>query len=53
LLVLEKRILRSVYGAVQTEEEWRIRNNDELNKLMRGEDMVKYMSTKDKMVGKS
>jgi hypothetical protein len=29
-----------IYGPVQTEG-WRIRNNDELEKLMRGKDVVK------------
>ena len=42
MLVFERQILR-VYGPVQTEEGWRIRNNDELEKLMRGEDVVKYI----------
>jgi hypothetical protein len=32
-----------VYGPVQTEEGWRIRNSDELEKLMRGEDIVRYI----------
>ena len=40
--MFERQILR-VYGPVQTEEGWRIRNNDELEKLMRGEDVVKYL----------
>jgi hypothetical protein len=42
LRLFERQILR-VYGPVQTEEGWRIRNNDELEKLMRGEDVVKYI----------
>ena len=33
--------LRRICGIVQTEEEWRIGNNDELTKLMREEDVVK------------
>jgi hypothetical protein len=31
------------YGAVQTEEACRIRNNDELDKSVRAEDVVKYV----------
>jgi hypothetical protein len=27
--------LRRIYGAVESEEGWRIRNNDEMEKLMR------------------
>lgn len=37
LLVFQRRIT----GAVQTEEGWRIINNDELEKVMRREDIVK------------
>jgi hypothetical protein len=36
-------ILRRMYGSVETEEGWRIRNNDVLETLMRGEDIVKYI----------
>jgi hypothetical protein len=39
-------ILRRINGPVQTEEGWRIRNNDELEKLMRGEDILKYVRAK-------
>jgi hypothetical protein len=45
LLVFERQILRRIYdGPVQTEEGRRIRNNEELEKLMRGEDIVKYIT---------
>ena len=30
--------------SIETEEGWRIRNSDELEKLMRGEDVVKYIT---------
>jgi hypothetical protein len=43
LLVFERQILRRIYGPVQTEEGWRIRNNDKLEKLMREENVVKYI----------
>jgi hypothetical protein len=36
LLVFEGQILRRTCGPVETEEGWRIRNSDELEKLMRG-----------------
>jgi hypothetical protein len=46
------QILRRIYIPVQTEEGWRIRNNDELEKLMRREGIVKiHESTEVKMVG--
>jgi hypothetical protein len=43
--VFARQILRRIYGPVQTEEGWRVRNNDELEKLMRGEDtsIVNYI----------
>jgi hypothetical protein len=37
-----KDILRRIYGPAQIEEDWRRRNNDELDKLMKG-DLVKYV----------
>jgi hypothetical protein len=42
LLVFERQILRRINGPVQTEEGWRIRNNYALEKLMKGEGIVKY-----------
>jgi hypothetical protein len=36
--------MRCIYCPVQTEEGWRI-NTDELEKLIRGEDIVKYIRT--------
>jgi hypothetical protein len=38
LQLFERQTLRRIYGPVQTEEGWRIKNNDELEKLMRRED---------------
>jgi hypothetical protein len=32
-----------MYFPIQTEEGWRIRNNDGLEKLIRGTDRVKYV----------
>jgi hypothetical protein len=40
--VFEKQLLRGIYGAVQTEGGKGIRNDDELEKLMTGEGIVKY-----------
>jgi hypothetical protein len=42
LFVFGRQTLRSVYGALETEERRRVRNNDELGKLIRGEDIFKY-----------
>jgi hypothetical protein len=43
LLVVERQVLGRLCGAVKTEEGWRIGNSDELDKSMRGEDVVKYV----------
>jgi hypothetical protein len=42
LLVFKRQILR-IYGPVETEEGWRMRTSDELEKSMRGENAVKYI----------
>jgi hypothetical protein len=41
--VFERQILGRIYGPVQTEEGRTIRNNDELEKLMKGENIVEYI----------
>lgn len=35
--------MRFLYGPVKIEEGWKIRNNDELEEVMRGEDTVKFI----------
>lgn len=40
LLLFERQILKQI---VQTEEGWRKRNDEKLEKLMRGEDIIKYI----------
>jgi len=42
-LVFERQILREIFGPLQSKEGWRIRNNNELRKLINGEDTVKYI----------
>jgi len=36
-------MLRKIYGQIQCKEGWRIRSNNELQKLVEGEDVVKYI----------
>jgi len=43
LLVFEIQILRKVSGKIQCKEGWRIRSNKEQQKLIKGEDIVKYI----------
>ena len=40
---LRRMVLRKIYGPVVDKEVWRIRYNDELCKLMAGEDIVKFI----------
>ena len=40
---LRRKVLRKIYGPVVDKEVWRIRYNDELCKLMAGEDIVKFI----------
>lgn len=41
LICVWKTDLKEIHGAFQTEEGWRIRNNGQMQKLIRGEDRVK------------
>jgi len=34
---------RKIYGPIQVGDSWRIRNNEELNRPINGEDVVKFM----------
>jgi len=43
LLVFERQILREIFLALQSTEGWRIRNNNELQKLIKGEGAVQYI----------
>ena len=43
LLVFERHILRRIFGPVKCKEGWRIRSNNKLQKLIKGEDIVKYI----------
>jgi hypothetical protein len=39
----ERKILRKIYGPVQEGDIWRIRYNEELNRLTEGKDIVKFI----------
>ena len=41
----ERKILRKIYGPVREEGSWRIRNNNELQALMHGKDIVKFIKS--------
>jgi hypothetical protein len=41
LRIFERKILRKIYGPIRERDTWRIRNNEELNRSINGEDIVK------------
>jgi hypothetical protein len=43
LRMLEKKIIRRIYGPVMENNVWRIRCNEELNTLLKGEDIVRFI----------
>ena len=43
LAVFERKILRKIYGPVKENELWRIRRNDELEAIIKGENIVKFI----------
>jgi hypothetical protein len=43
LRIFERKIMRKIYGPIQVGDTWRIRNNEELNRSIKGEDIVKFI----------
>jgi hypothetical protein len=43
LRIFERKILRKIYGLIQEGDTWRIRNNEELNRVIKEEDIVKFI----------
>jgi hypothetical protein len=43
LAAFERKILRKMYGAVKENELWRIRRNDELEAIIKGENSVRFI----------
>jgi hypothetical protein len=43
LAVYERKILRKIYGPVKENELWRIRRNDELETIIKGENIVGFI----------
>jgi hypothetical protein len=43
--VFERQILRKIFGPTGSKEGWRIRSNNELQKLRKGNDIVEYIKT--------
>jgi hypothetical protein len=51
VLVFKRQILRKIFGPVQCKEGWRIRRDNELRKLMKGENVVKYVKSARNQMG--
>jgi hypothetical protein len=45
LAVFERKILREIYGPVKENEVWRIRRNDELEDIIKGENIVRFIKS--------
>jgi hypothetical protein len=43
LRIFERKILWKIYGPIREGDTWRIRNNEELNRSINGEDIVKFI----------
>jgi len=43
LLVFERKILRGIFGPTKENKIWRIKNNEELEKLIKHENIVNYI----------
>jgi hypothetical protein len=43
LIMCERKIIRRIYGPVMENNVWRIRYNGELNTLLKGEDIVRFI----------
>jgi hypothetical protein len=42
----ERKIIRKIYGPVRQGREWRIRNNEEIDNIIRKKDIVRFMKTR-------
>jgi hypothetical protein len=45
LRMFKRKITRRIYGAVTENNLWRMRYNEELNTLLKGEDIVRFMKS--------
>jgi len=45
LLVFERKILRRIFGPIKENQIWRIKINEELDKLIKHKNIVNYIKT--------
>jgi hypothetical protein len=43
--MFERKIIRKIYGPVMENNIWRIRHNEEINALLKGEDIVRFIKS--------
>ena len=43
ILVFETQISQTLFGQIKSKEGWRVRNNNEMQKMLKGKDIVKYI----------
>jgi hypothetical protein len=46
LAVFERKILRKIYGPLKENELWTIRRNDELEDMIKGENIVRFIKSR-------
>jgi len=44
LLVFERKIVRGIFGSTKENQIWRIKNNEELDKMIKHENTVNYIN---------
>jgi hypothetical protein len=42
----ERKIIRKIYGSIKQGEQWRIRNTEEIDKMLKKEHTVRFIKTR-------